>query len=85
MNPTQMKLKPKKNDQPAVVCINCGRLYGKWWQGGEYSGPAHHEATFYIEDCDVCGSRAQCTEARDFGYLLSIWSEHLAKAAAHAS
>jgi len=77
-NLTQMKLK-KKQDQPDVVCISCGRLYGKWWQNNEYSGPEPHVATFYIEDCDVCGARTQCTEARDFGYLIPAWIEHVAK------
>jgi transcription elongation factor Elf1 len=77
MNPIPMTIK-KKQDQPAVVCISCGRLYGKWWQNGEYSGPAHHAATFYVEDCDVCGARANCTEARDFGYLVPAWAEHAA-------
>jgi hypothetical protein len=78
MNPTQMKTKTKKQDQPSVVCISCGRLYGKWWQNGEYSGPEYHVATFYPEDCDVCGAHANCTEARDFGYLVPAWTEHAA-------
>ena len=78
MNLTTMKTKTKKQDQPAVVCITCGRLYGKWWQNSEYSGPAHHVATFYPEDCDVCGAHANCTEARDFGYLVPAWTEHAA-------
>ena len=77
MNPTQMTIK-KKQDQPDVVCIHCGRLYGKWWQNSEYSGPSHHVASFYVEDCDVCGARANCTEARDFGYLVPAWAEHAA-------
>ena len=75
----QMKKKLPTNNQPAVVCVSCGRLYGRWWQDDTYSGPEPHVATFYVDDCDVCGSRAQCTEARDFGYLLPGWTEHLAK------
>jgi hypothetical protein len=77
MNPIPMTIKKKQN-QPDVVCISCGRLYGKWWQNGEYSGPAHHVASFYVEDCDVCGSHANCTGARDFGYLVPAWAEHAA-------
>lgn len=73
-----MKTKRIKETQPDVVCISCGHLYGKWWQDVEYAGPAHHAATFYTEDCDVCGAHATCTEARDFGYLVPAWTEHAA-------
>lgn len=73
-----MKAKLKKEAQPDVVCVTCGHLYGKWWQSGEYSGPHPHAASFYMEDCDVCGANAVCTEARDFGYLVPAWTEHAA-------
>jgi hypothetical protein len=67
--------------QPELVCNDCGPLHGNWWKDGEYVGPRPHEATFSIQQCDVCGQQKQCTEARDFGYLRETWKANAEKSA----
>lgn len=62
--------------QPEWVCTRCGEKYGLWWQSNVYSGPTRHDATFHVDDCRVCGEHVPCTEARDFGYLVSDWVNH---------
>ena len=55
------------------VCTDCGTKYGKWYQGGKYSGPEHHCATYHYNSCDVCGANnVPVTEPRDFGYLIKF-------------
>lgn len=58
--------------QPDWVCTDCGIKYGRWHQG-EYSGPNVHAATYHVDQCDVCKKTKNCTEARDFGYLINNW------------
>lgn len=69
------KIKALIDQQPDAVCSDCGQQYGNWFQGS-YSGPSAHVASYYIAICDVCKKECVCTEARDFGYLISDWKNH---------
>lgn len=54
------------------VCDDCGIKYGNWHQGGFYSGPAPHYATYHLGHCDLCGKDGDpVTEPRDYGYLIN--------------
>lgn len=59
--------------QPEWVCDDCGRKWGRWWDGGSYGGPTPHCATYHIDHCGVCGEQKPVTEARDYGYLAPGW------------
>lgn len=73
-----MKLRSGKTvaPQPEWVCSSCGERYGLWWQGGNYTGPSRHDATFHVDECRVCKKNVPCTEPRDFGYLVKEWTHH---------
>lgn len=71
-----MRLK-MASSQPDWVCTDCGCRWGSWWDGPEYTGPAHHRATFHVDRCGVCGNTKIVTEARDFGYLKEGWDRKL--------
>lgn len=62
-------------DQPEWVCTDCGTKYGSWHQG-KYCGPKVHYATYHVDLCGVCKKEKECTEARDFGYLINGWKNH---------
>jgi len=69
-----MKLRPETSKtQPDWVCDDCGREWGRWWDGGAYSGPAPHFSTHHIDTCDVCKKTKSVTEARDYGFLRKGW------------
>lgn len=66
-----IKSKTKPKHFVAWVCHPCGVTYGKWYHGGEYTGPKTHYSTMHLGSCDVCGTNnVSVTEPRDYGHLL---------------
>lgn len=49
---------------PDVICSDCGKKYGKRSCG---------IATWYLDNCGVCGKYTSVTEPRDFGHLQDGW------------
>jgi hypothetical protein len=75
---TSMKThKPLDLQQPDWVCRDCGGQWGLWWDGGRYSGPPHHCATFHNGRCGVCSKQTGVTEPRDYGGLKEGWHKPL--------
>ena len=58
-----------ENMQPAWVCDECGKRYGR-------RSPAM--CTMHMGTCGVCGGYAGVTEPRDYGYLRPGWRERKA-------
>ena len=69
--------KPLDIKQPDWVCRDCGGQWGLWWDGGKYSGPPRHCATYHPGTCSVCKKKTGVTEARDYGYLKEGWHKPL--------
>jgi len=49
---------------PVWICYDCGVAHGR--------RPLRDGATWHMDECDLCGKSAQCTEPRDFGHLKQI-------------
>lgn len=69
--------KPLDTKQPDWVCRDCGGKWGLWWDGGKYSGPPTHCATFQPGVCGVCKKKTGVTNARDYGSLKEGWHKPL--------
>jgi len=63
--------------QPNWVCHDCGQLWGRWYEDGEYFGPQPHYATYHTSKCNVCHQEKSVTEARDYGFLRRGWDKKL--------
>lgn len=63
--------------QPNWVCHDCGQLWGRWYEDGEYFGPQPHYATYHTSKCNVCHQEKPVTEARDYGFLRRGWDKKL--------
>ena len=73
-----MKIRPKEARlQPDWVCTDCGKQWGRWWEGSTYVGPTPHCATYHIDVCDVCKKEKSVTEARDHGFLRKGWNKKI--------
>ena len=73
-----MKIRPETAlTQPQWVCGSCGKEWGRWWEGNEYTGPSPHFATYHIDTCEVCKKKESVTEARDYGYLRKGWDRKI--------
>jgi ribosomal protein S14 len=69
--------KPLDVRQPDCVCRSCGREWGLWWDGGNYSGPPHQCSVFQKGRCNVCGQEAGVTKVSNYGYLKEGWHKPL--------
>jgi hypothetical protein len=63
--------------QPDWVCHDCGQLWGRWYEDGEYFGPSTHCATYHNSRCGVCTRVVPVTEPRDYGFLRRGWQKNL--------
>lgn len=63
--------------QPEWSCSDCGRAFGAWFTGGQYTGPLSHLSTWHVGLCSVCHDTKAVTEARDFGYFAPEWQPKL--------
>jgi len=54
---------------PNWICHDCGTKYGLRECG---------VATWHMDTCGVCGTKAPVTEPRDYGHLKDGWQDHFA-------
>lgn len=59
----------KKKPYPDWICQPCGVAHGKRPDGNPYG------ATWHYDECGICGSFTECTEARDYGHLKEGWDK----------
>jgi hypothetical protein len=65
--------KPLDPKQPNFVCRDCGRAWGLWWDGGNYSGPINLCSTFQKGRCEVCNKEVGVTKTCNYGQLKEGW------------
>jgi rRNA maturation protein Nop10 len=64
-------MKPEP-DYPSVICADCGKKHGRRPEGNKH-------ATWYPGTCDICGSKTNVTEPRDYGHVRDNYPRHNVK------